>query len=416
MIRLKFLLVILISVWISSSGYSQLAGCTDPQALNFNPEATINDGSCLYPVTGLTPLLVAGSLPQAVNETSGLIYWNGGLWTHNDSGNEPVLFKLDTISGEILQTITIAGAENIDWEDIAQDDTRIFIGDFGNNQGNRTDLKIYVTEKSSFPPSGDGSVTATSINFSYGDQQGFEKANRSNDYDCESVLAFGDSLFLFTKNWVNEQTRLYALPKNPGTYSILPADQFNVEGLITGADIFENGSEIILCGYENYRPFIWLLFDFDGTDFFGGNKRRINLSDMMGTQTEGVSYTFSRNVYISAEKTSIAPAKLFRLNTSPWTVANPATINDTEPGGHGLLLFPNPNDGNFRLNLGEFCESGTFLADVINCSGTHVVSKYPLAFSGCEAEVQLPELDHGFYLLRFYTGKSAFTSRLMVGR
>ena len=86
---------------------------------------------------------IVGALPDTVSETSGLIFHNGKLITHNDSGGRPELYEIDTTSLEITRTVTIENIENIDWEDIAQDDTHIYIGDFGNNGGDRTDLKIY---------------------------------------------------------------------------------------------------------------------------------------------------------------------------------------------------------------------------------------------------------------------------------
>lgn len=415
-VKFLFFLILITAVSISINGLSQVAGCTDPQALNYNAWATINDGSCLYPPTTITPVTVASPLPQEVIETSGLIYWNGGVWTQNDSGNEPELYKLDTITGQILQTVTVTGAENVDWEDLAQDSLYIYIGDFGNNEGNRTDLKIYKTAKASFPVSGNGAVTAVSINFSYADQLSFEKRNRSNDYDCEALITFGDSLYIFTKNWANEHTRLYAMPKSPGTYSISPVSEFNTDGLVTGADILDGGSELVLCGYKDYNPFIWLLFDFQETAFFNGNKRRINFSGNFGTQTEGISYTFGRNVYISSEKTAIGPARLFRINTSPWTVVSAVGTKDVSPDRHGLLLFPNPNDGNFLLDPGFFCEKGEYLADVIDCQGNRVIGGYPVNLSGFAVDIHLPGLNEGFYLLKLYSGKQIYTNRLLVAR
>ena len=84
------------------------------------------------------------NLPNSISETSGLLFYNGKLITHNDSGDAANLYELDTIRGNITRTITISNATNSDWEDITQDDTHIYIGDFGNNSnGNRQDLKIY---------------------------------------------------------------------------------------------------------------------------------------------------------------------------------------------------------------------------------------------------------------------------------
>ena len=71
-------------------------------------------------------------LPAALSETSGLIYYNGLFWTHNDSGGEPKIYGIDTLKGKIIQTIHL-NASHKDWEDIAQDDDYIFIGDFGSS-------------------------------------------------------------------------------------------------------------------------------------------------------------------------------------------------------------------------------------------------------------------------------------------
>src|SRR5690554_1024138 len=69
----------------------------------------------------------------AVNESSGLIYLNEKLITHNDSGNDAQLFEIDSLTGNVTRTVVINNATITDWEDIAYDDDYIFIGDFGNN-------------------------------------------------------------------------------------------------------------------------------------------------------------------------------------------------------------------------------------------------------------------------------------------
>ncbi|NND15889.1 MAG: hypothetical protein HKN89_06150, partial [Eudoraea sp.] len=61
-----------------------------------------------------------GMLPSEVWETSGLLFYNNELITHNDSGNEANLFVIDTLSRAISRTVVISNAQNIDWEDMAQ--------------------------------------------------------------------------------------------------------------------------------------------------------------------------------------------------------------------------------------------------------------------------------------------------------
>lgn len=50
-------------------------------------------------------------LPEEVQETSGLFFHNGKIWTHNDSGGQPILYALDTTNFEIVQRITLVNAK-----------------------------------------------------------------------------------------------------------------------------------------------------------------------------------------------------------------------------------------------------------------------------------------------------------------
>jgi hypothetical protein len=77
-----------------------------------------------------------------VKKTSGLLFLDGKIITHNDSGDAANLYEIDSLSGAILRTISISNATNIDLEGLAENDTHLFIADIGNNNGNREDLKI----------------------------------------------------------------------------------------------------------------------------------------------------------------------------------------------------------------------------------------------------------------------------------
>jgi len=103
------------------------------------------------------------NLVNTLDETSGLILWNKRLWTHNDS-EDLNIYALDTINGNILQSVQLTGTVNKDWEEISHDKDYIYIGDFGNNSGgNRTDLKILKISKNSISA---GQPVIETINFS----------------------------------------------------------------------------------------------------------------------------------------------------------------------------------------------------------------------------------------------------------
>ncbi len=304
-------------MFISIKVDAQICGCTDNNANNYNNNATINDGSCIYDKTIYHPNILIDSLPDIINETSGLIYYNGGLWTHNDSDRKPEIYKFDTITGHILQTVKINNAVNIDWEDITQDSNYIYVGDFGNNSGDRTNLKIYKISKKNITKEKNISVNASIINFSFSDQTEFVSNHCNNNFDCEAFFCFQDSLYLFSKNWIDKKTKLYVLPSIQGNYIATLIDSFNVNGFITGADINISANEITLIGYCDYIPFVWLFFDFKGNKFFSGNKRRIDISGLDFVQTEGITYTYNKNILISAEKSAVLQS-LYRINAALW--------------------------------------------------------------------------------------------------
>lgn len=308
------LLIMCVIFLIPATALSQQEGCTDSTALNYNEEAVINDGSCLYSPLSLKPQVLIKKLPKKVFETSGLIWWRNSYWTHNDSGGEHEIYRLDSLTGKILQTVYISNAENVDWEDIDQDDDFIYIGDFGNNLGNRTDLVIYRLPKSEIGDNNHDTLMGVRIEFQYGDQDDYTIKNRSNNYDCEALLSYGDSLYMFTKNWADQKSRIYAVPKNPGRYTVFPLNEFTVDGLITGAGMNFHKNQLVLCGYKNYVPFIWILSDFRNNDFFGGNKRRIDFKELLATQTEGIAFTGDTTFSLSAERTKLNKAKIFRLD------------------------------------------------------------------------------------------------------
>jgi hypothetical protein len=253
------------------------------------------------------------NLPAKVEETSGLIYLDGNIWTFNDSGGEPEIYKIDPESGKIIQTLRITNGGNFDWEDITHDEEFIYVGDFGNNWGTRKDLKIYKIALNDIGKGKKTKVGAEEIRFSYTDQQSFEKNNRGHDYDCESVISYQDSLIVFSKNWGNGRTRMYKLPKVPGNYKISPIDNFKADGLVTGADFNNETGELVLIGYKDYVPFIYFFSGFNGNNLKKGKVYRINLVRLKNSQTEGIVWLDNDNILISTEQKKEYDQKVYKL-------------------------------------------------------------------------------------------------------
>lgn len=313
-----FLLFLHFLLFITAT-YGQISGCTDPLSKNYNPLAIINDGSCRYPSTKIKPIYSV-ALPENVKESSGLIQIDSLLWTINDD-TDFALYGMDT-RGNLKQKVTLKNVFNKDWEEISQDSSYFYIGDFGNNMsGNRKDLHILRIEKKSLKSINQKIDT---ISFSYSNQIDFSalKPNTTN-FDCEAFIVTNDSIYLFTKQWGNQKTSVYTLPKIPGNYIAQYKETFKIKGLITGAVYSPQQNRIALCGYSKIlQPFIYLLNNYNKTSFFSGNKRKIKLQ-LPFHQIEGIATQDGLHFYLSNENFSRKPfinssQKLHQFDLSPY--------------------------------------------------------------------------------------------------
>lgn len=343
--KAKYILIALFAL-IAQVVQAQVSGCTDPLSRNFNPNATVNDGSCTYTSASVSPV-TSVVLPQAVVETSGLVLWDNNLYTHNDN-TDVNLYALNNLTGAIDNTLTLTGTFNQDWEDIDQDENYIYIAETGNNvSGNRTNLRIIRADKTGLL---EGSPTVNSINFRYTDQTNFTATvNNRTDFDCEAMVVSADSIYLFTKQWVSRKTSVYSLPKTPGTYVARLQKTYNVDGLITGATYLEDKKLVVLSGYSStLQPFLYLLYDFSGNNFFSGNKRKLSLS-LGFHQIEGITTANGLDYYLSNEHFQEfvlnIPQKLHTINLSNYLgsyLQNVAGLKSITLKDAGIIIFPNP--------------------------------------------------------------------------
>lgn len=275
---------------------------------------------------GCSPFFIPqlkSELPDEVKETSGLFFHNGRLWTHNDSGGKPILYAIDTTAFEIVQRITLANAKNKDWEDVCTDGTTVFVGDFGNNKGTRKKLRIYTFPLSVIPEEGDAAIQVDTIVFRFGDQTNFEKRKKEHDFDCEAMFATDDYLYLFSKGWETGTTRMYRLPKTPGTFVAEVVNGFDSQGLVTGADYDRENRVLAIVGYVKtvWKPFMYLIFDFE-EDGVKLSHRRYEMPQLTGCQTEGICFFDEGMCYVSAESSPSMTSRVFKVDFRKWIEKN----------------------------------------------------------------------------------------------
>lgn len=104
--------------------------------------------------------------PQ-INESSGVAStsWSDDvIWTHNDSGDSPRFFAVDTTGCATLAVHEVTGAGARDWEDMTREGTTLYIGDIGDNATSRDSVSVYeVPEPGPEAPSGEVPATTTRV-------------------------------------------------------------------------------------------------------------------------------------------------------------------------------------------------------------------------------------------------------------
>ncbi len=271
------------------------------------------------------------NLSTVMKETSGLIYWNGHLITHNDSGGKNQLYCFNKNNGKLIRTITLQGAKNRDWEDIAQDDDYIYVGDIGNNVGTLTSFKIYKVSKQAILAKGSGNITvplAETLNFPKLDGANAGGGNMNHDWDMEALILKEGKLSIFTKQW-RTQTQTKRFEYNGNKMVQQEVLNVNPKFAVTGADYDEANNVLFLIGYYAIRLFGYSLPE-DARimmikDWGKSNQSVLSLDlglkkDGYAYQVEGICVDDRGNVYITNENLKISgffgtnnPASLHRI-------------------------------------------------------------------------------------------------------
>ncbi|WP_068599028.1 hypothetical protein [Vaginella massiliensis] len=248
-------------------------------------------------------------LPEKIIEISALEFDQQStpdtplFWALNDSHNANEIYLFDGLTGEVTNTVILDGVPNTDWEEITQDEDFIYVGDFGNNLGNRKDLTIYTLDKNLIDYSkATQTVTVDKIEFYYPEQDTFKIKNRKNDYDLEAFFAYNGKLHLFSKEWASLKTTHYTLdPKIKEKQAAKKINTFHTQFLVTAAHISEHPATkgVYLLGYtkEGIAFINWYDLEEGNEDFLSAKNIKVipfGFASDLG-QLEGISVNPQRN-------------------------------------------------------------------------------------------------------------------------
>lgn len=243
-----------------------------------------------------------------ITEASGIargIRSPGVLYVQNDSGDTNRFFALDARTCATAATITVPGARNVDWEDIAvapdpQGRASVWLADIGNNDASRTQVQVYRVPEPRVDPAGRmRAVTSAAA-------QVWRLRYPSGPVDAESLAVDPRGVaYVVTKSYVG-RSAVYRLPALPdphrvrtlvriGSISFAPVTTGGRLGVFgdlaaTGAAISRDGALLAVRTYGD--AYVWRV---DRDDAAGALKRRpVHVTIPAQPQGEGIAVDSNR--------------------------------------------------------------------------------------------------------------------------
>jgi len=256
-----------------------------------------------------------------LDEASGIVEGraNRGLYyTHNDSGGKPIVYVIDR-EGRMRAEWELAGATNVDWEDIAiapdvihDAPAQIYVADIGDNDAKRKEVVIYrfaepKLEKAANSQPTRQSVTPTRFVLRYPD----------GPRNAEALVVHPTGAgFIITKH-LDGTAEVYRIPapwNKSGTIDLERVGKLTfpetapIQTIVTAADIYPDGTQLVtrsyLCGW------IWTL-PTDGPNKFETLIRQTPVRLNLAPEPQGEAICFSadgRCLLTISEKT---PTRLY---------------------------------------------------------------------------------------------------------
>ncbi len=288
-----------------------LAGCGEhPGSDLARPLSTL--ATLAPPAAACRVAEAARPLPREAHESSGLTRSRRDtalFWTHNDAGNEPVLFAVDA-RGALAGRVRVDGAALEDWEDIAAgrcgSSNCLYIGDIGDNDAARSSITVYRIEE----PAADAPATTPAAAL----RGRYEGGAR----DAEAMFVIDDRIHIVTKGRTGP-IELYRYPQDGeggGTASLerlrelMPAPKSSADR-VTAAAASPDGRWV---GIRTYRTlYLYRAADLTAGGGASAPSVTMDLRPLREEKGEGLALANDGTVWLSSEAAKKAPPRWARL-------------------------------------------------------------------------------------------------------
>ncbi len=196
---------------------------------------------------------IRGPLPGQLDELSGLAVsakQPGVVFAHNDSGDSPRLFALDSF-GRLLAELRLPGAQAVDWEDMAagpcgNGQRCLFLGDIGDNLRQRTSYTLYRVLEPLVPTDPQAQAAELSLPF---DRLPFIYPNNER-HNAETLLVHPvtGEVYIVTKETAGTPSRVFRFPSPLTPEAQMTLIDLGPASVPQPSDVLVTGGAIHPCG------------------------------------------------------------------------------------------------------------------------------------------------------------------------
>ena len=344
-----------------------LAGCTDSLAANYDPNAVVDDGSCVYCNGINTTVMTVCDLYTW--PLSGTTYYSSGIYTAiytNSAGCIDTVILDLTVNNSNEDSTTVTTCNSFTWDGVSYNTSGVYTNTYSNTVGCDSLHTLVLTITSSVDSvlkkicDGDSVVVGSSVYYNAGNYLD----TLTNPNGCDSII--------YT---------------SVGFYPAIP---LSIQTSPSPAEICL-GDTVVLEGTTGFSSYWWE----------NVNGVIINTTfKLVDNPTEDTWYL------LSAKDTNGCVVK-----EDVWVYVDSCISSVGEYLISNLRVFPNPSSGVFTLEYNSADNKNTFV-NILNVTGD-IVFQAPLDNQGL-LELDVNYLSKGIYFLQIQLGESIVNKKIII--